>query len=155
MKIYYDKNTRNITIEGYGKLFSQGSLIASSDSDNVYISYKTTGINEIYVSYTDIQKEDGSAAGTSANEVVMYLNTEFDKGIDSGEGEFINLSVDVVISSPKIKVGDIIIVTPVSNALNDIIFIKSVVDGSFTVSRIVVNTLNLLTNNLKFNWLKI
>lgn len=80
MRVFYDSLKDNIIFEGFDRYFSLGSLIAIGDGNNIDVKYTDTNISEFYILYSDILKEDGTNAGETVQEVVDYLNEEFNKG---------------------------------------------------------------------------
>lgn len=154
MKIYFDKESLNVLLEGDDRLFPSGSLLAEDLNGNVVVKYKNTNVNNLYMPYTSIENQDGIPAGATLQEVIDYLNIEFNKGLSGGDGSFGLFQDEVTINNTNIFQGDIIMVMPVSITINEIVFIKTVFDGGFTVGRIIINALGTLTNNLPFNWLK-
>lgn len=154
MKIYFDKESLNVLLEGDDRLFPSGSLLAEELNGNVVVKYKNTNVNNLYISHTSIETQYGSPAGTTLQEVIDYLNVEFNKGLSGGDGSFGLLQDEVTINNTNIFQGDIIMVMPVSITINEIVFIKTVFDGGFTVGRMIINALGTLTNNLPFNWIK-
>lgn len=80
MKIYYDESKQNVIFEGFNRYFSMGSLVAILDGDNVEVKYSDTDITEFYLETANIQDKDGNSAGVTPQDVVDYLNTEFNKG---------------------------------------------------------------------------
>lgn len=77
MRIFYDNNTRTVTIENVNKYFSNASLEALPDGDNISIKYVNTDKLEIYDHFSAFQKENGTQAGANVTEVVDYLNLQF------------------------------------------------------------------------------
>ena len=156
MKIFYDKETENIVFENDDRLFSKGSLIAVADGDNIEVLYKGTGSNSFYLVFSDIQKEDGSQAGSNVSDVVDYLNIEFNIGKRiEGEDSFVGLSPTVNVTDNNLVDGDVIYIVPTVSVVNEIYFPTIVQNNSFTVNRIVINALNGLTVNLPFKWRKL
>lgn len=80
MRVFYDSLKDNIIFEGFDRYFSLGSLIAIGEGNNIDVKYTDTNISEFYILYSDILKEDGTTAGETVQEVVDYLNEEFNKG---------------------------------------------------------------------------
>lgn len=79
MKIYYDNISKNIVLGDNTRLFAVGSLLAEEFRGRVSVIYKNTNFRELYVKFEKVQKEDGSPAGTTLQEVIDYLNFEFNK----------------------------------------------------------------------------
>lgn len=153
MKVYYDESKKNVYLESLGRLFPNTSLIAWLENDNVGIKYIDDQTTQMFFTYTEYQKQNGDQAGDTAQEVVDYLNGEFSKGSSSGEGTFSGLLGEVTINDININTNTNIIITPFSSlGLNDMLYIKSIFQGGFTVGRIVINITNSLTSNLKFKY---
>lgn len=155
MKIFYDGSTNNIIIEGLNRFFPSSSLIATGTGNNVGINYLNSSVLEVFDNFSNFQKSDGSPAGANVGAVVDYLNAEFAKGGIAGNSSFSGLSTTKTITDARIKAGDKIIPSPQSATLNEFIFVSSVADGSFVVSRVIINALGALTSALNFNWFRI
>lgn len=156
MKIFFDENSENITIENDDKLFPIGSLIAESDGDNVIVRYNDVNLYNLYVNYGEIQKEDGSTAGNNVTETVEYLNIEFNKGgAIEGDESFTGLDLTINVVDNRLKTGDVIIVFPTVNVVNEYLFATVVVNNNFTIVRNVVNTVAGATPNLPVKWKKL
>jgi len=155
MKVFYDSETNNIIIEGLNRFFPSSSLIATGTSTNVGINYLNSSVLEVFDNFANFQKADGSPADANVGAVVDYLNAEFEKGRITGSGAFSGLTTTRTVSDARIKAGDKIIVSPQSATLNEIIFVSSVTDGSFVVTRVIINALGVLTSALNFNWFRI
>lgn len=155
MKVFYDSATNNIIIEGLNRFFPSSSLIAAGTGNNVGINYLNSSVLEVFDNFVNFQKADGSLAGANVGAVVDYLNAEFSKGRITGSGAFSSLTTTRTISDARIKAGDKIIISPQSATLNEIIFVSSVTDGSFVVTRVIINALGILTSALNFNWIRI
>lgn len=152
MKIYYDTQTRNVTIENINRFFASGSLIATADGSNVAIKYVNTDRLEIYDVYTLFKQENGTSAGATVGDVVNYLNGEFNKGIIMGQSSFSGLGTTRTVTDSRIKPSDKIVITPIGT-INEVLGV-TVTNGAFTVTRSVVATLVGLTNNLTFDWVR-
>lgn len=156
MKIFYDLNARNINIFGSGRFFSSGSLEAVASGNNVIVQYKDSGIQELNDHFSVVQKQDNSQAGENVTEVVDYLNNEFNKGIVKGTASFSLLTVTKVVTDSRVRIGDVISVSPTSTSLNDVLWTEPVTtNGQFTVRRRIIDLLGNLTNNLSFGWFRI
>lgn len=156
MKIYYDSNTENIVIENDERLFSKSSLEAVADGNNIAISYKNTNVNNLFISYLDIEDEDGNTVAGTVQDVVDYLNSEFNKdGVIEGVGNFTLLQNVVTIVDNRLTDGDVIFINPTVNVVNEFYFSTIVNNNSFTVNRFIINNLGSLTSGLPFRWRKL
>lgn len=156
MRIFYDVTARNIDIVGSGRFFSSGSLEAIASGNNVIVQYKDSGVQELNDHFSVVQKQDNSQAGTTVTEVVDYLNNEFNKGIIKGVASFSLLSLTKVVTDSRVKVGDVISITPQGSTLNESVWSETVTtDGQFTVRRKVIDILSGLTSGLSFGWFRI
>lgn len=155
MKVYFDEDTGVIVINNQNRLFAGGSMIASKDGDKVQIKYKNSNIIEVKTDYSNYIDANDNSAGEDADEVVDYLNSEFSKGAISGNDAFSLLSATVTITDNRIKTGDKIVVSPQVNALNDVVYVSNVANGSFVVSRKIIDGLGSLTSGLTFNWIRL
>ena len=155
MKIYYDTNSDNVLIENLGRYFPNGTLEAIEEFGKISIRNKNTGKNELHVLFSEIQKIDGSVSGTDNASCVIYLNNEFQNGKMSGSGAFSLLLDTVTITNSRIKSTDKIIVSPQGALLNDILYVSSVLNGSFVVSRKALVTASALTSGLAFNYIRL
>lgn len=153
MKVYFDNTTLNVVIEGVGRYMANGSLIASVDGDNVYISYKDIGSKELYMHYSEYKTQSNVPYGSDASSVATALNLEFDKTIIKGQSSFTGTQDTKVVSNSRIKSTDLPQVTAVSNTTNETLTVSSVIDGSFTVKRNSINALLGLTSGLTFNYI--
>jgi hypothetical protein len=156
MRIYYDINARNIVIEGSERFFGSSSLEAVADGNDVFVRYKEATAKEIQVPFTEIKKENNTSAGATVTEVLDYLNNEFSKGIVKGTASFGLLQDSKVVTDSRVKIGDVISVSPTSTSLNDVLWTEPVTtNGQFTVRRRLIDLLGNLTNNLTFGWFRI
>lgn len=155
MKVYYDNNKENIVINGVGRYFANGSLEAINDNGLITIRDTTFFRNEIHLDYTVFLKENGDAAGGNINDVIDYLNTEFNKknGV-SGDDSFDTSSPTKVVTNNNIREGDTIVLN-FNTSLNEFVYVSNVANNSFTVSRLVSIALTGLTSNLPFRWRRI
>lgn len=152
MKVYYDREKDNIALDNIGRYFANGTLEAIESNGRITIRNKNTNINELHMYYYEFVKEDDSSAGDNINETIDYLNAEFAKGIATGDGSFLGTATTETITDDRIKSGDFILVTPVSVSVTpDILLVVNVIDGAFTVSRMLITGI-LYTSNLPFKW---
>lgn len=73
----------------------------------------------------------------------------------SGEANFSGTNATTTVTNSNINEGDDIVIMPNDSSLNEVLFVSSVLLGSFVVTRSVVNVVSGLTNNLGFKWRKI
>lgn len=155
MRVYYDTEALNIVVDDIGRYFPSGSLIAENVAGKVNIKNKNTNVNELYTEFDNIVKVDDTPAGANINETLEYLNNEFAKGMITGQDSFTGGAATITVSNARILSGDRIMVFPQGAVLNEVIFVSSVSDGSFVVSRTIVNALGVLTSGLIFNWIRL
>lgn len=80
MKIYFDEDSDNIVLGTTLTGVSGGTLEAVDyNGQKIGIRYKKSTTFEVVVPYTDVSDEFDNPAGNTLNEVLVYLNTEFDK----------------------------------------------------------------------------
>lgn len=79
MRIYYDETRKNIVLGEVTRLFASGSLMAWVDRGRVAVVYVANNFRELFIKHDKIFKEDGSPAGSTLQEVIDYLNQEFNK----------------------------------------------------------------------------
>lgn len=152
--IYYYQSGNSIIIEGLDRYPAQ-SLHATNSGDWVTLRDTIIGINELVDNYTRMRKSDGSQWASSAANTVDSLNNQFSKGVESGEGSFVSTNTSVIINLVKVKPRDKIFVKPKGATVGELIWVSSVSDGSFVVSREVLNTLTALTSGLTFEYIVI
>lgn len=152
MKIYYDRDRDNVIIETLNRYFPNSSLEAFELDSKIIVRNINTNSNEIYISHTEVMDKDGNNISGSITDVINYLNTEFAKGMASGTGSFSGFNTTITIVDDRIKNTDIIVVTPlVTGLINDVLAVVNVVNGGFTVTRLLVGV-GTLTNNLGFKY---
>lgn len=148
MKIYHDRQRENIVIEGVDRYFSNGTLEAILEDGKISVRIKDTGINQVHLNYTQIQKVDGSPSGVDNADAITYLNNEFDKSRAQGQGNFTALLPTEVVVHDRIAADDVIAITPiVETVTNEVLVVTNVVDGGFTAARNVAST-----NGMGFRW---
>ncbi|AFM54708.1 hypothetical protein P12024L_48 [Nonlabens phage P12024L] len=154
MKVFYDNDKRNISIEGVGVYFPNSTLEAIIEDGKVSVRNKNSLINIFHLAHTDIEKEDGSSSGSDINETVTYLNDEFNKSQPSGTEEFTGVLTTQVVNDDRIKAADIISVMPVTDVLvKEALIVTKVIDGSFIVIRFTIGSgIHVLTTALPFRW---
>lgn len=152
MKVFFDNNTRTITIENVNKYFTSGSLVATADSNNVSIKYTNNDKLEVFDDFSAFTKQDGSSAGANVSSVVSYLNGEFNKGLLMGSDTFSGLTTTKTVTDSRITSTDNIIVQGLGS-LNEVLGV-TVSNGSFIITRTVIVALTGLTNNLVFKWVR-
>lgn len=79
MRIYYDETRKNIVLGATNRLFATGSLIASIDRGRVAVIYRSNNFRELFIRHEKVLKEDGSPAGATLQDVISYLNEEFNR----------------------------------------------------------------------------
>lgn len=85
MKIYFDEDSDNIVLGTTLTGVSGGTLEAViHGSQKIGIRYKKSSTYEVVVPYSDVFDEFDNPAGTTVNEVLVYLNEEFDKNKSTG-----------------------------------------------------------------------
>lgn len=156
MRIYFDEQTENIIIENDERLFPIGSLIAEAQGQDVSIRYNDVNFNNIFINFSEIQKQDGSPAGGTVTDVVNYLNGEFDKGgAIEGDETFNALDLTINVTDNRLRTGDVIYVAPTINVVNEFTFATVVVNNSFTIIRNTINQVTGATPNMPVKWKKL
>jgi hypothetical protein len=87
-----------------------------------------------------IAGSDATAAGTIVDGVITTNSTIGKAVIPAGVSE-------ITIKNPKVTDYTLVYVTPTSDTLNYVLYVKSKVDGQF-----VVGFTNPLTTDVSFNW---
>lgn len=102
MKVFYSAAEKNVVIERSGRLFASGSLFAVATGQIVRVFYNGSNQAELAVRFNRIQRENGDPAGSTAAEVVAYLNGQFTQDPFSGGGGSTIPEVNTDPASPTV-----------------------------------------------------
>lgn len=153
MKIYYNNESDNIYIEGERRYFAKKSLIAVPNGNYIYIRYKDCVLNELYLHHQTVRDINNNTIQGGVQNVVDYLNIEFNKGGKvQGEGVFNGLDYTVSVSDARLIDGCLVFVTPKGLNINDYCYSTVISNSSFDVNRKQLDKLKPLTANLEFYW---
>ena len=107
-KVFYDEVAKNIVVNQTNRVFASGSCVAEADGNFIKIRYSNSDIVDIYKTFDQFSKEDGSPAGSNVSEVLTYLNNEFDKSPYNVNSEQMN-SVSILSASRIVKQVDSVV----------------------------------------------
>lgn len=138
---YYDQNPNSFTIKNKS---TGGSILIPFDEAEDW--YNEAGDTTFDLSKLTTMLRD--------NTEIINFSEAGATAPKTATDTFSALSTSETITDEDINEGDTIIVMPIGNTVNEFIFVSDVINNSFTVNRVIIDPLGVLTNNLPFRWIR-